>query len=144
MKLGYMSNNSQALNLQSSRGHREVKVVKEASFGLTVSEKAGINVDNLKEISLLDKVIEKLQNGLAEAKEQVFVAAYPHNKQYLNDQAEYIDALELVMSCMKNPGIDFYGKLVLESKNDKLVQCFVEAKGEHTPKYILPKNNLYC
>lgn len=140
---GYMSNNPHVLNLQSSREHREVKVVKEASFGLTVSEKAGINADNLKEIPLLDKVIEKLQHRLAQAKEQIFVAAYPHNKQYLNDQVEYTDALKLVMSCIKNPGIDFCGKLVLESKNDKLVQCFVEAKGEYTSNRVQPRKNLY-
>jgi len=94
MHFGYMINNSQMLGLQSSRENREVRVVREASSDLTVSEKAGINADNLKEIPLLNKVIEKLQNGLAEAKEQIFVAVYPHNKQYLNDQAEYIDALE--------------------------------------------------
>lgn len=131
MKSGYMSNNQRMLKPQNSREDHQMEVVREASSGLTVSEKAGINADNLKEIPLLDKVIEKLQHGLAEAKEQVFVASYPNNKRYLNDQAEYTDALELVMSCMKNPGIDFCGKLVLESKNDKLAQCFVEAKGEH-------------
>ena len=31
---------------------------------------------------------------------------------------------------MKNPGIEFYRKLVLESKNGKLAQSFMEAKSE--------------
>ena len=130
MNLSHTINDPQMLVLQSSREYCEVRVVREASSGVTVSEKAGINADNLKEIPLLDKVLEKLQNGLAEAKEQVFVAVYPDNKRYLDDQAEYIDALELVRSCMKNPSINFCRKLVLESKNGKLVQCFVEAKSE--------------
>ena len=140
MKLGYMNYNPQVLDLQGSREDREVKGAKEKISGPTVSEKAGIRADNLKEIPLLDKVIEKLQQGLAEAKEKVFVAAYPDNKRYLSDRAEYIDALELVMSCMKNPGIDFCGKLVLESKNEKLAQCFVEAKDEYSPHVMHQKS----
>jgi len=139
MHLGSMINNAQMLGFQSSRENSEVRVVREASSDLTVSEKAGINAENLKEIPLLDKVIEKLQNGLAEAKEQIFVAVYPHNKQYLNDQAEYLDALELVTSCIKYPGAIFCGKLVLESKNDKLVQCFIEAKSEHASNAVRKK-----
>jgi hypothetical protein len=130
MSLGHTINDLQMLVLQSSREHHEVKAIRETSSDVTVSEKVGINADNLKEIPLLDKVLEKLQNGLAEAKEQVFVAVYPDNKRYLDDQAEYIDALELVRSCIKNPSMNFCRKLVLESKNGKLVQCFVEAKSE--------------
>ncbi len=130
MDLGHIINDPQMLGLQSSREYQEVGAVRESSSDITVSEKAGINADSLKEIPFLNKVVEKLQSGLAEAKEQVFVAAYPHNKQYRDDQAEYIDALKLVRSCMKNPGIEFYRKLVLESKNGKLAQSFMEAKSE--------------
>ena len=144
MNFDHISNNSQMLDLQSSREDHEARVLREYSSDLTVSEKAEINADSLKEIPFLNKVVEKLQNGLAQAKEQVFVAAYPHNKQYLNDQAEYIDALELVRSCMKYPGKDFCGKLVLESKNGKLVQSFVEAKSEHPSDAVQSKQSLFA
>lgn len=130
MDLGHVINNPQFLGLQHSREYQEVGAVREASYDVTVSEKAGISVDSLEEIPFLNKVVEKLQSGLAEAKEQVFMAAYPHNKKYWDDQAEYIDALKLVSSCMKNPGIAFYGKLILESRNGKLVKSFLEAKDE--------------
>ncbi len=144
MDLGHIINDPQMLGLQSSREYHEVGTVRESSSDVTVSEKAEINADSLKEIPFLNKVVEKLQHGLAEAKEQVFVAAYPHNKRYLDDQAEYIDALELVRSCMKNPGIEFYGKLVLESKNGKLAQSFVEAKSESASNAVQQKESLFA
>ena len=144
MDLGYIINDPQILGLQSSREYYEVGAVREASSEVTVSEKAGINADSLKETPLLNKVVEKLQSGLAEAKEQVFVAVYPHNKRYRDEQVEYIDALQLVKSYMKNPSIDLCGKLVLESKNGKLVQCFVEAKSESASNTVQQKEKLFA
>src|SRR5260370_38358396 len=114
MDLGHIINDSQMLGLQSSREYQEVGTVRESSSDITVSEKAGINADSLKEIPFLNKVVEKLQSGLAEAKEQVFVAAYPHNKQNRDTQAGHIDALKLLRCCRKTAGLELNEERALD------------------------------